>query len=51
MKLLLDAGADVSVADNQSRTALHLASQAGNKDIIRLLCDKGAVLNGTDQQG
>lgn len=32
VKLLLDAGADASIADNQSRTALHLACQVGNKD-------------------
>ena len=48
---LLEAGADASIADNQSRTALHMASQAGNKDIIRLLCDNGVDVNGSDQQG
>ena len=51
VKLLIDAGADVSLANNQSLTPLHSMARSGNKDIIKLLLDAGADINATDKEG
>ncbi|RZK75885.1 MAG: ankyrin repeat domain-containing protein, partial [Pedobacter sp.] len=37
VKLLLDAGADVNLANNSTEIPLHVASRSSNKDIIKLL--------------
>lgn len=41
---LIEKGADVSSKDNESRTALHQASDGGLLDFVRLLVAKGANL-------
>ena len=45
----VNAGADVSLANNQSLTPLHSMVRSGNKDIIKLLLDAGADINATDR--
>lgn len=45
VQFLLDRGADVTVADHLGRTALHLAAEAGDADIVRRLVDAGANIN------
>lgn len=42
VRMLLDAKADVHAVNGRGRTALHLASAAGNTAIVRLLLDRGA---------
>ena len=42
VKLLLDAGADVTKQNSRGRTALALAEMEGNNSIIQLLKDAGA---------
>ena len=46
-RLLVLAGADVISADKTRKTALHYASQSGNKQCVRLLLEAGAnmILN------
>jgi ankyrin repeat protein len=41
-RLLLDAGADVHVAESGGFTALHAAAASGNKELVRLLLEHGA---------
>jgi len=41
-QLLIDRGADVSAADKDSQTPLHIASQRGQEAVARLLIDRGA---------
>lgn len=43
VKALLDAGADVNAADLTGWTALHAAVYKGNKQIVSLLLDRGAI--------
>jgi ankyrin repeat protein len=50
-KILLDKGADPSLANNESLTPLHAVSKSGNKEIMKLLIDAGADLNVTDKSG
>jgi ankyrin repeat protein len=49
--LLTAAGADLSGADTQGRTALHGAALWGFNDVIRLLHQKGANINAADKRG
>lgn len=51
VRLLLDAGADPGLANNQSAVPLHSVSQSGNKEIIRMLVEHGADINATDKRG
>lgn len=41
-RLLLDAGADVGVAQPGGGTALHAAAVNGNRELVELLLDRGA---------
>ena len=41
-KMVLDHGADAKSADPRGWTLLHLASQAGNLGVVRLLVERGA---------
>ena len=49
--LLLDNGADSSIANNHSESPLHAAARSGNKEIIARLVEKGIDLNATDNEG
>lgn len=51
VKVLIENGADVSLANNQSMTPLHAASKTGNKEIITILTKAGADINTTDKEG
>lgn len=48
MKILLDAGAKVDMKDLDGNTALHMAAQAGNNEVINLLIQHGAQMNLTN---
>ena len=46
MQVLLDAGADVNQKEpGYNRTALHLAAQRGQTEVVRLLLDRGADIS------
>jgi hypothetical protein len=49
--MLMDAGADVSVANEQDDTALLLACQAGNLELATRLKDAGANVSAANKQG
>ena len=44
VKLLLNKGCDVNVADRRSRTGLSIAMANGNNEIQKLLIDRGATV-------
>lgn len=46
-KWLLKRGANIQDRDPLGRTALHYAAQMGNKKIVKLLLDEGAVVDNT----
>jgi ankyrin repeat protein len=48
VKLCLNLGIDVNVADEDGRTALHGAAHKGRLDVIQLLVDHGAKLDAQD---
>ena len=50
-KLLLDHGADVAAANNNSFTALMLAAGAGQEAVAKLLLDYGADVGAVDKIG
>jgi len=41
-KILIEAGADINIGDNEDNTPLHMASWFGNFEIVKLLMLKGA---------
>jgi len=45
IKLILAHGGNINSVDGNGMTALHLASQQGNKDVVALLLDNGAQVN------
>ncbi|CAI5529291.1 unnamed protein product [Closterium sp. Naga37s-1] len=47
----LDGGADAGVADDEGRTALHMAAANGHTEIARLLIQRGAPVNAVNRQG
>lgn len=51
VKMLLEAGADVSVRGPDEETALHVAVKALNPDIVRALVEYGADMNATNKDG
>ncbi|HYY96640.1 MAG TPA: ankyrin repeat domain-containing protein [Pyrinomonadaceae bacterium] len=51
MKVLLEHGADVNARDDQGKTALMIASEASDPDMVRLLLSKGAAVNLKDNAG
>ena len=50
-KLLLDAGADVTHANDAGFTALHGAASSAMTSVIQLLADRGAVLDAKNKAG
>jgi len=51
VQLLLQHGADVSMADNSSNAPIHYAAQTGNKNIVELLLAKDVDVNASNQSG
>ena len=51
VRMLLDRGADVNIADQLGRTALHDAAKAGSTAIVRQLVDAGADINRLTKSG
>jgi uncharacterized protein len=51
VRRLLDAGADVSLANNYGASAMGLASEVGHTDILRLLLDAGADADSPNPDG
>lgn len=49
--MLIKAGADVNLVDNQMRNPLHLATMMGNHRIVSLLVDRGASVSQQDIDG
>ena len=45
VRLLLDRGADVNIADEYGETALHWAAIHGHLDIVKMLIEHGADIN------
>ena len=50
-KLLIDKGADVSIASRDGNTALHLASFFAHEDIVKLLLENGASVEAKNRRG
>jgi ankyrin repeat protein len=51
IKIVLELGADVNVADRRGNTALHVASQKRFESVIRYLVEKGARLEAKNELG
>ncbi len=45
VKLLLDQGADISVADADGWTPLNAAASSGHLEVVKLLLDQGADIS------
>jgi len=50
-KLLIEKGADPSIANTDGSTALHIASFFTHADFVQLLLDKGASINVKNRRG
>lgn len=50
-KMLVNAGAEVNVADSDGRTPLHYAACAGNTELIKFLLENGAKKDVKDKDG
>lgn len=44
-KLLIDAGADINIQDDEGITPLHLACRSNSYELVQLLIDNGANVN------
>ncbi|KAF6810076.1 ankyrin repeat protein, partial [Colletotrichum plurivorum] len=51
VKVLLEKGADVSVADNHGFTPLFAASNGGHFEVVKVLLEKGADVSVADNNG
>ncbi|KAJ1476984.1 ankyrin repeat-containing domain protein, partial [Baffinella frigidus] len=49
--LLLEHGADVSVADDDGWTSLHIAAFLGREKVVRLLLEYGADVSAENMSG
>ncbi len=50
-KILIEAGADINIGDNENNTPLHIASWFGSFETVKLLIDNGADLRVKTQKG
>ena len=50
-KMLIDAGADVSIRDEYERTALHVCANWNHPEILGMLLDAGVDVNIQDERG
>ena len=48
-QMLLKSGADPNIVMEDKRTPLHIASEAGNTEVIKLLLENDADILATDQ--
>ncbi|KAK2627022.1 hypothetical protein QTJ16_004197 [Diplocarpon rosae] len=51
VRMLAEAGVDVSVKDDTGQTSLHLAALCGHNDTVLVLLDAGADIDAENQQG
>ena len=51
IRILLQAGTDIKIKNQQGSTALSLASSTGNVQAVRLLCEAGSEVNTRDNDG
>jgi ankyrin repeat protein len=51
VKLLLEKGADVTIANREGWTPLNSASYNGHVDIVKLLLEKGVNIIATNREG
>ncbi len=51
MGILIDKGADVNARSKNGATALILAADKGNAEIVKFLIDRGADINAKDGNG
>ncbi|OWO99403.1 hypothetical protein B2J93_8800 [Marssonina coronariae] len=51
VRMLSEAGVDVSVKDDTGQTSLHLAALCGHSDTVLVLLDAGADIDAENQQG
>ncbi|KAI1772887.1 hypothetical protein F4818DRAFT_127843 [Hypoxylon cercidicola] len=51
LQLLLDAGADINLQDNEGDTALIIAASRGDKDVVSFLLDNGADIMHSNHAG
>ncbi|KLU90412.1 hypothetical protein MAPG_10266 [Magnaporthiopsis poae ATCC 64411] len=50
IRLLLEAGVDVNAVDNDGATALHIAAQKSNTNVVRYLVRHGAKVDAVDAE-
>jgi len=51
VKKLISAGADVNTTDSHRNTALLMASKKGNRELVKLLLDEGALILKPNDKG
>jgi ankyrin repeat protein len=51
IKLLIEKGANVNTKDKKGRTALHIAAQSGNIEVVEMLLEMGLDPSERDQVG
>lgn len=51
LKILIDAGADVTYKDREGNTILSIAAELGNAKAVNLLINRGAEINSRNEEG